>query len=309
MDMYPKNTRPDSTDHVSNLEIESRKNEIIFLTELTMSALELADILELSPNEVIARQARIDVSPDLIMALPPKLFPKDITSLIDKDNLGITIEFLWQYLDERPSLRFSFTDKNHRSEPVLTIQREGVSSINKADFDGSFTNNQGGAHDIRINQDDLNALLEDFITNKNVIITESGSLNARLLKELIVDPQYPPTARYIQDTLIQKGCSHVLKDGYEIEVDEKKYAIEITTDNGKTTCVEIRDIFSDDIAIIDGQITRHERGIYVRIYAQNLQLNIQFFKLEDGTLVPYEADNGDRLRLYETINYLKNNLR
>lgn len=313
MDMFPdtpSDDQPESfPDYEPDYEFDSQKKEVMFLAELTVSGLELADAIEVSRHEVVAKQATIVIDHNLIRKLPSELIPDGLESMINKNNLGIVVEFSWQYSGERPSLKFLLLDEERGDSPVLVIERSSADAAKEDDFGGSFINTEGTELPVRLNSDDLGALIEELISAKDVVINDEGAINTRLLKELVADPQYPPIARFIQDTLIEKGCSYVLKEKYDIQTDDKIYPVEITRENGKTTSIEITDIFASDVEINDGEVTHHERGIIAHISAEDLSISIQFSKLENGKITAYQADSGDRLRLTETIELLSENLK
>lgn len=306
--MLPDNPPDDLHEPFTDYEFDSQKKEVMFLAELTVSGLELADAVEVSRHEVTAKQATIVIDHELIKKLPPNLIPEGLDTLIDKRSLGIVVEFSWQNSGARPSLKFLLLDEERGDEPVLVIERGDSTAVSRDDFGGSFINPEGTEYPVSLNSDDLGALIEELISTKDIVVNDEGAINTRLFKELVGDPQYPPIARFIQDTLIEKGCSYVMKDRYLIDINDKTYPIEITTENGKTTSIEITDILASDVQINDDEVTHHERGTIAHISAQDLSLSVQFFKVENNKVTPYNGDSGDKLRLSETIKYLADNL-
>ena len=308
MEVLPNDPHDNPLEPMSYHELDAQKKEVFFLAELIVSGLELADSIEISDLDVVAKQATITIDPTLIDKLPSGLLPEGLERMITKDNLGIVVEFSWQYSGERPSLKFLLHDEERGNTPVLVLERTSADTVKEDDFGGSFISSDGLERPVRLNSDDLGLLIEELIGNEDIIVSNEEILAARLITDMVGDPQHPPMARYIQDVLIQKGCEYVMKNRYNLEIEGKTFPIEIITENGKTTSIEISDIFASDLLADGDSFIQHERGIAAQISAHDLTVSVQFFRLENGTMHPYMGDSGDQLRLHERIAYLKDYL-
>lgn len=292
------------------------RSEVGRLAETVLHALELADEIEV--NDVTRSQSLVNLNagPDITRHFDDESIPLILRPYINQEtDWSLSVTFSSQFAEERPALSVEFYRYGAGITPYLfgAVARSGSSTEKDTSFVGSIIPDEHKDTEYRVDlsNDEMSLLLQECIRLDGVHISDQGTAQMRLLQELILDPQYPPIARFIEDTLAERGAVVNRNQAYSLMVDDIEYTLRILTEEGTTTQIEIVQPLIDEISVgQDSEFIELVQHTGARISHNNFNQAVEFFKLINGEEQAIQnPDQGDLFRIRETIDYLRNHLR
>lgn len=251
-----------------------------------------------------------------ILELPTDLLPHDITTQILPDSLQLAFEknetslqltYEASSASTRPSLELQLLSNSGAA--LATIKNPGGDIISPV-FSGSVvTQPNDKEYEFTCSSDDIALLFEELVKPEGFVVTDQGVAVLDLLRELIHDPQYPPTARFIIDSLERLGAEPTKDFTYMITIDEVDFVIRTTLEDGKTSEITIIEVLQDVLEVLGDDFHHDYRAVGARIARTQLSQAITFFHADtNGNEYPFQGDTGDVYRLRERIQYVQQHL-
>lgn len=229
MDFYPQTTDGESRE---KMEAGRLANTVLLSFEIA----EKIDIEDITPQ---ARHVQITVERNILDTIDPYQFDDfTMTNIVADPQVYITLTYKNESLQCRPSLSVQFMrDNGHTSEHVCEVYRSGGDTCSTNDFSGigvSFDN------------ETIAILLQSLVQpRENLLVNEEGVTDVAIANPTVIaDPQFIPTAHFVEDTLKEKGCPYIQVEEYRLDdVDGSSYVVRIekecNDDGERTTGVTI----------------------------------------------------------------------
>ncbi len=288
----------DFYDHDNELSYEAQ----VLLTETVLSVIQLGDSLQREGNDILPvfRDTNLVFNPQEIVSAP-LLLPSEFLGCIDEDDISlITISFAFRSLEQKPYFEMGFESNNIR---LATITRPSL------DNDEPFTAS------LAVGDKDYHPTMDA----ESVAGIIRQLLPAGYDYDNINDPQYPPHARLIIDTLTQaynRGdeqlVDSVTTSSYRLQCENSDnqldlYDITLYSLGGALHEAEICHIMKDEMYFDQeiGEPVHATRQIRAQIALDDYSHAVKFYLEENGDEpVELKPDKGMMLSLHETIEQL-----
>lgn len=291
---------PDSVLSIEKMDVQT-------LADTVIMACELADSIDCSEQIASQLVATLSVPGELIESVKDAI-PSAVTDIIDKDSATLEIRYEFEFLEERPLLTLTFQHTDYETHPrCVVLQRGGGPLTENAGFSLSAVGDDTASsteYTGLVDQDNVTELLERLIAPDSVYVNSEGVTRGE--SSIIADPQFPPSARAIIDTLVEKGADCVRYDTYTIPTTSDEFCVILTYDNDRLVEVSILRTVESSLGFEGTMPTGIVRKIEANIYLTRLANSITFNSIENnGAPVSLDDDGGDLLRLREDLQSLK----
>ncbi len=295
-------TGPTPETHEQRAAIERLSNTIL-------DALELSDQIEVNDVQPSQTETRLTVHSDLTKQIPNENVPDELRSNLGEE-WSVEITYATQRIDKRPSLSVSFRGGPSYEHNTCHLSRSGEADPVNEGLEGTFLGRVGERleateYGYQLNSEAVAGLLQCLITPRgDIVFSDEGAMYHRLLSSLVLDPQHPPVARFIEDVLIEKGATAVKSQVYEFTIDSVHYTIRTITENGRAIQIDI-------LSPVNSDPTDKQRKSGARISHANFNQAIEFFVSDEtGNEVTLQSpDQGDLLRLHDIIEHIGSSLK
>lgn len=304
--------------HENNISPESwspEHLEIKALTDTVLLGFELVEKLETSKHQPDIQQLERTVSGPLLHETDLRTLMPASTNSLSSSEAEIQITYNFVSLGARPSLTIRLDrisgEIDEITEPYATIYRSGE-SLNETNFQGNTASLQTAADEhYFVKPDDAALFLESLLRlDDGLHINDQGVAVLDLLQELVHDPQYPPMARFIADTLQERGAGTNDSATYSLKFDDTNYILRVINEDGKTVELSIEEVLVHDVEVLGSDIRTTYEAIGATISRTKLTHAISFYTVDaEGIQHPLEEEkSGELIDLRRRIQVIMDHL-
>jgi hypothetical protein len=286
--------------------------EVKILADTILAGLELADALEVHDIHPDMQRTQLTVPSSLLPGdIEANMLPPELNSSTDIADLSLQLTYESSSAGIRPSLELQLfcNSDTGSSVPFIVLSSPG-GEMNSMHFKGTAASPDGKSeHAYGISTDDIALLLEEMVKPEGIVVNEHGVAVLELLRELVHDPQYPPTARFITDVLEQQGAEAVRDLTYRLTIDNTEYILRTTTEAGKTCEVTMIEVVHDVVEAYEESLIRTYEAVGARIAHTEFSQAITFFHVDEhGNESPFEGNNEDLRELRTNLAYVQDHI-
>lgn len=275
--------------------------EIKALTDTVLLGFELVEKLETSKHQPDIQQLERTVSGQLLQETDLRMLTPAYMPALDSSEAEIQITYNFVSLGARPSLTIRLDkisgENDEVTEPYATIYRNGE-SLNETEFTGNtVAQESSGDGNYLVKPDEAALFLESLLKlDKGLHINDQGVAVMELLQELVHDPQYPPMARFITDTLQERGAGINDSATYSLKFDDTNYILRVISEEGKTVELSIEEVLVNDVEVLGSDIRTTYEAIGATISRTKLAHAISFYTVDaEGTQRPLQEEKAGEL--------------